>query len=70
LLNDLHGKCKTLKAQGILPLMQGFESTPVLDLAAYSDIAFASGDGLWPCQMAPSSVSPIEKSLPNVGGLS
>lgn len=52
-LNQLHAWCRTLKQQGISPLFHGFEDNALLDLAAYTDLAFATSEALWPSMSAP-----------------
>jgi hypothetical protein len=64
ILNELNAWCRTLRAQGIQPFIHGFDANALLDLASYSDLGFASGDGLWPCQGAPSAVAAGEKTAP------
>lgn len=53
-LNQLDAWCRALRRQGLQPLISGFAESGLLDLASYSDLAFASG-ALWPCQTTPTS---------------
>lgn len=55
-LNELDGWCRTLRRQGLMPLINGFQDAAFLDLAGYSDLAFASGERLWPSQSSPSGL--------------
>ena len=56
-LHKLNAWCRTLRAQGIQPMVNGFADWAFLDLSSYSDLAFASGDGLWPSQPALNNAS-------------
>lgn len=55
-LNHLDGWCRRLRAQGLMPLVNGFQDAAFLDLAGYSDLAFAGGEQLWPSQAQPGSL--------------
>jgi hypothetical protein len=55
-LNRLDAWCRILRRQGLQPIVNGFADWAFLDLSSYSDLAFASGDGLWPSQRAAASV--------------
>jgi hypothetical protein len=55
-LNDLDGWCRTLRRQGLMPFVNGFQDAAFLDLASYSDLAFASGEKLWPSQNQPTGL--------------
>ncbi|QGZ93414.1 hypothetical protein [Terricaulis silvestris] len=49
-LGSIHSWCQTLRRQRIQPFMHGFIEPVFFDLANMSDIAFATGPGLWPAQ--------------------
>jgi hypothetical protein len=49
-LGSIHSWCQTLRRQRIQPFMHGFMEPVFFDLANMSDIAFATGPGLWPSQ--------------------
>ncbi len=55
-LNELDGWCRSLRRQGLMPLVNGFQDEALLDLAGYSDLAFASGEKLWPSQPQPGAL--------------
>lgn len=48
--------CRTLRRQGIQPFVGGFQTSTFLDLASYSDFAFATGEQLWPSRTAPAGL--------------
>ncbi|MGE3141968.1 MAG: hypothetical protein AB7L65_01495 [Hyphomonadaceae bacterium] len=52
-LRELDSWCRTLNKQGVQPFVNGFVESPFLDLASYSDLAFATGEKLWPSQQTP-----------------
>ena len=52
-LQELDAWCRTLRRQGLMPIINGFPSAAFLDLASYSDWSFASGERLWPSQSSP-----------------
>ena len=52
-LNELDAWCKALRRQGVQPFVGGFRDAGFLDLAGYSDLAFATGETLWPSRTAP-----------------
>ena len=52
-LNEIEHWCKILRRQGVQPFMHGFAEAGFFDLASFSDIAFATGQALGPCQPAP-----------------
>lgn len=52
-LNEVDTWCRVLRRQGVQPFMQGFAEPGFFDLASFSEIAFATGQGLWPCQTSP-----------------
>jgi hypothetical protein len=56
-LNDLDGWCRTLRRQGVQPLIHGFAEQAFLDLASCSDLAFATGEKLWPSLERPLAAS-------------
>jgi hypothetical protein len=56
-LNGLDAWCRTLRRQGLQPFIGGFRDSGFLDLASYSDIAFATGDALWPSGAKPAGVA-------------
>jgi hypothetical protein len=49
-LGSIHSWCQTLRRQRIQPFMHGFVEPVFFDLANMSDMAFATGSGLWPSQ--------------------
>jgi hypothetical protein len=49
-LASIHSWCQTFRRQRIQPFMHGFLEPVFFDLANMSDIAFATGPGLWPSQ--------------------
>jgi len=49
-LGSIHAWCQTLRRQRIQPFMHGFIEPVFFDLANMSDMAFATGPGLWPSQ--------------------
>lgn len=55
-LNELDGWCRTLRRQGLMPLVNGFQDAAFLDLAGYSELAFAGGEKLWPSQAHPAGL--------------
>jgi hypothetical protein len=55
-LSALDACCRTLRRQGVLPFVNGFQDAAFLDLASYSDVAFATGDKIWPAQPAPAGL--------------
>jgi hypothetical protein len=55
-LNGLDGWCRTLRRQGVMAFVSGFQDSGFLDLASYSDLAFATGENLWPSRAAPAGV--------------
>jgi hypothetical protein len=61
-LGSIHSWCQTLRRQRIQPFMHGFIEPVFFDLANMSDMAFATGPGLWPPQatLKRSSHSEIE----------
>lgn len=52
-LNEIDAWCRTLRRQGMQPFMHGFADTGVFDLASFTEIAFATGEALWPSQLTP-----------------
>lgn len=52
-LAELDRWCRSLRRQGLMPFINGFEDATMLDFASYSDLAFASGEKLWPSQDQP-----------------
>ncbi|MBC7769510.1 MAG: hypothetical protein H7124_12060 [Phycisphaerales bacterium] len=56
-LTELDGWCRTLSRQGMLPFVNGFQTGAFLEMAKYSDIAFASGESLWPSMAAPENLA-------------
>ncbi|PZO51177.1 MAG: hypothetical protein DCF16_11555 [Alphaproteobacteria bacterium] len=55
-LNHLDAWCNTLTRQGIMPFIGGFQDAGLLDLASFSDLAFVTGEALWPSQTAPTGL--------------
>jgi len=55
-LNGLDAWCRALRRQGVLPFISGFQDSAFLDLASYSDLAFATGEGLWPSRESPQGI--------------
>ena len=47
-LKGLDRWVRLLRPQGVMPLIHGFPSGVMLDLASYSGVAFATGERLWP----------------------
>lgn len=56
-LNELDSRCRSLRRQGLLPFVSGFQDAAFLDLASFSDLAFATGEALWPSQTAPTGLA-------------
>lgn len=61
-LNELDTWCRALRRQGIQPLVNGFNEGAFLDLATCSDLAFASGERLWPSRKAPGAVARLSQT--------
>ena len=57
-LNELDVWCRGLRRQGLQPFVGGFRDSSFLDLASYSDLAFATGEVLWPSRVAPAEPAP------------
>jgi hypothetical protein len=55
-LNGLDTWCRTLRRQGLQPFVGGFQASGFLDLASYSDLAFATGEALWPSRAEPAGL--------------
>lgn len=54
-LSELDNCCRVLRRQCVQPFIHGFSETAFFDLASFSEIAFATGEALWPSQSALSS---------------
>jgi hypothetical protein len=65
-LNELDTWCRALRRQGIQPFVGGFRESAFLDLASCSDLAFATGDALWPSRTAPAglALATVTRSAP------
>ena len=48
---------RALRRQGLQPFIGGFQASGFLDLASYSDLAFATGEALWPSRTAPAGLA-------------
>ena len=62
-LNLIDHWCRTLRRQRIQPLMHGFKSWALLNLAGYSELAFATGGLLWPSQLEPTKADANQTHL-------
>lgn len=51
-LSEIDAWCRILRRQGVQPFIHGFAEAGFFDLASFSEIAFATGEALWPCQQA------------------
>jgi hypothetical protein len=56
-LNGLDAWCRALRRQGLQPFVGGFQASGFLDLASYCDLAFATGEALWPSRTAPAGLA-------------
>jgi hypothetical protein len=56
-LNGLDAWCGTLRRQGLQPFVGGFRESGFLDLASFTDLAFATGDTLWPSRDEPAGLA-------------
>lgn len=63
-LNEIDSLCRGLRKQGLMPLVNGFQDAALLDLAAYSELAFATGEQLWPSQTAPQGLAAATRTRP------
>ncbi len=64
-LGSIESWCQTLRRQRIQPFMHGFQEPVFFDLANMSDIAFATGPGLWPCRTTLKQAPSTEKAAPD-----
>jgi hypothetical protein len=49
----------------LMPFVNGFEDPALLDLATYTDLAFASGEGLWPSRASPRGIAAATRNRQN-----
>lgn len=61
-LVHLDAWCRQLRRQNILPFISGFAQQGLLDMASYSDLAFALGPALGPCTGDPESVDKVARA--------
>jgi hypothetical protein len=56
-LTLLDSWCRTFRRQNILPFVSGFVHQGFLEMAHYSNLAFATGEAIWPSTIDPVSVN-------------
>jgi hypothetical protein len=64
-LNEIDAWCRVLRRQGVQPFIHGFAEAGFFDLASFSEIAFATGEALWPCQQTLEQLAAPAKTPPS-----